>query len=379
MNLGHQVRLILNRKELLHRPESLYPQWADGYPEWIQDCSDITDEDVAFETPAIDKAIYSLSHKVDLVILNDVGPAFADYLFVPHVAMLTGSDLAYYASFNSIDLRTKMWDKEFKRSVQGRRYLRRMADMVARQRDGILNAEIVSYGHRGLIPSGDELLDNIGVSDSRRYMLYLSNVHHLDAVPLPDNEYLTILSGSRIVFRPENNPTLGAIDFKGTDVLLNGFALYCKRGGSGRLQLIRKGKDAELAAKMVADLQIEDRVHWLDEMSLSEFHQAMVEADLICDQFGSSFPGMVTADAFALGRPIMANLRNEIFSKHFPEPLPGFNAITPDQIADHLISLEENPALLQKTALLSRDYAENYLSPDEMARQLLNKVFSGGA
>ena len=59
--------------------------------------------------------------------------------------MLTGSDLAYYANFDSLEMRTSMWDPEFKRSLQGRRYLRRMTDLVARQRDGILGDVATLY------------------------------------------------------------------------------------------------------------------------------------------------------------------------------------------------------------------------------------------
>lgn len=372
--LGHNVRLVLNRKDLLHRPESRYPDWADNYPDWVVDCSNLTDEDIAFETPAIDQAVHQLTHNVDLVILNDVGPALASYLRTPHAVVLTGSDLAYYANFDSLVMRTCMWDPEFKRSLQGRRYLRRMADFVARQRDGILSAEVVCYGQRGMVPSGDGMLDSIGVSDARRLMLHLSNTIDLQAQPAARNNKLTILCGSRIVYRPEHNPALTAVDFKGTDVLLKGFALYCQRGGNGELRLPRKGQDLQGAIDLISELAITERIHWLDEMSLTQFYEEMIAADLVCDQFGSSFPGMVTTDAYALGRPVMAKLRPEIFSQRFPEALPGFHAETPEQIADYLMMMEKNRDVLIGMGRKSRAYAEAYLSPESMAKQLLEKL-----
>lgn len=130
--LEHDVRLIINRKELLHRPEARYPEWGAGYPDWIVDCSNLSDEDIAFETPAIDQVIHQLTHQVDLVVLNDVGPTLASYLRTPHAVVLTGSDLAYHANFDSIEMRTSMWATEFRRSLQGRRYIRRMINFVAR-------------------------------------------------------------------------------------------------------------------------------------------------------------------------------------------------------------------------------------------------------
>lgn len=372
--LGHSVRLLINRKETLHRPEARYPEWSNAYPDWIVDCSSITDEDIAFETPAIDQAVHHLTHNVDLVILNDVGPAFAGYLKVPHAVVLTGSDLAHYANYSSLSMRTSMWDPEFKRSPQGRRYLSRFSDFVARQRDGILAADLVCYGQRGMVPSGDMLLDDIGVVDRRRLMLHFANTIDLKPQPAPQNERLTLLCGSRIVFRPDLHPELGAIDFKGTDVLLNGFAQYIKAGGKGVLRLPRKGQDLESAVSLIAELNIADHIEWLDEMPLSRFYQEMAAADLICDQFGSSFPGMVTTDAYALARPVIANLRNQIFGQRFSEPLPGFNAITPEQICEHLERLEGNRNLLMEMGERSRFYAEQFLSPQKMAEQLIARM-----
>jgi glycosyltransferase involved in cell wall biosynthesis len=156
--------------------------------------------------------------------------------------------------------------------------------------------------------------------------------------------------------------------------LLKGFALYCQRGGEGELRLPRKGQDFQAAVDLIAELAIAERVHWLDEMPLVRFYDEMVAADVVCDQFGSSYPGMVTTDAYALGRPVMAKLRPEIFSQRFPEALPGFNAETPEQIADHLMTMERNRNVLADMGIKSRAYAETYLSPEAMAKQFLDKL-----
>ena len=372
--LGHEVRLVLNRKEILNRPEGLYPEWAGAYPDWVFDCANIaTDEDIAYQTPAIDQAIRHLTDNLDLVILNDSGPALSSYLRCPHVVLLTGSDLSFYSNFDSLQLRTNLWAPEFKRSLEGRRYLLNFSNCIARQRDGILAADLVCYPHRGLVPTGDQLLDDIGVQDQSRLMLLLSN-SDLQPKPLPQNERLTILSGCRINYRPEQNPALSEIDFKGTDVLIQGFAQFIKSGGQGELRLPRKGKDLEAAFALIAALGIEAYIRWLDEMPLSQFYDEMAAADLVCDQFGTSFPAMVSFDAYALGRPVMANLRSEIFGQRFSESLPGFDASTPDEIAEHLILLERDHDLLAYMGLKSRGYAEQFLSPESMVKQLLDRL-----
>lgn len=373
--LGHEVRLILNRKEMLHRPESRYPDWSNAYPHWIFDCCNITDEDIAYQTPAIDQLLPLLIDGVDLAILNDTGPALAGFLKAPHVAFLTGSDLAYWADFGMLQIRSAQWDPDFKESAPGRRYLMKFTDFVARQRDGILGAKLVCYPRRGLIPSGDALLDQIGVQDKKRFMLYVSNLIDLKAKKPAKNSRLTILNGCRVIFRPDLHPELSTIDFKNTDVLLAGFAQYINAGGQAELRMVKKGQDVDAALKLVKQLGIQNQVTWLNEMTLASFYEEMVAADLICDQLGASFPGGVALDAYALGRPVLANFRNDILSQRFPEPLPGFNASTPAEIADHLHSLESDHKLRIKMGQKSRAYAESYLAPARMAQELIGKIY----
>lgn len=372
--IGHNVTLIINRKETMHRPEALHPKWKDSYPNWIVDCSYITDDDIIYKTPSINQILNYLSQNVDVVILNDIGPTLSSYVRSPHAVVLTGSDLSHYADFKSLINRSSCWVSDYKRSVVGRQNLILMSDSIARQRDGILAAEIVCYPNRGMIPSGDALLDEIGVEDKRRLMLYISNTIDNKPIAAPNNEQLNILCGSRIVYNAKSHPYLGAIDFKGTDILIRGYAKYVKAGGRGILRLVKKGQDVNCAISLIAKLGIESNIDWLDEMPLKKFYKEMAKADLICDQFGTSFPGMVTADAYALGRPVLSKLCNNHFKKIFPEPLPGFDAVTSKQIADHLITIDSNRQLLIDMGSKSYAYAEQFLSPLRMARNLLNAM-----
>lgn len=371
--LGHHVRLLVNRKELIHRPESKHPEWKGNYPSWVFDFSEITDLDVAYETPVLDGAIAQLTHGVDLTILNDIGPAFAKYLRCPHVVFLTGSDLSYYADFDSVRLRTANWDPAFRRSIAGRRATKKVSELVIDQRDGILSADAVSFGLRGLIPRGDRILDSIGVEDARRMMIYISDIARLGKPLDPNNKCLQVLNGSRVLWKQADDNRYSEQDLKGTDILLKGFALYCQRGGKGELRLFRKGGDVDAAVELIDSLGIANQVAWLEEMPLDRFHKEMASADIVCDQLAQSFPGMVTADAFAMGRPVLANLRNEIFGSYFPAPLPGLQASSSEEVCRQLLDAENNKAMLQALGTQSREFAETYLSPVIMAETLLKR------
>lgn len=250
-----------------------------------------------------------------------------------------------------------------------------MIELVTRQRDGIASADLVCFGLPGLIPSGDRLLEVMGVTAGEREMLLLANVDAGD----PDEERvlagpLRIMCGSRIVYRAEANPALGPQDLKGTDVLIEGFALYCRKGGKGSLRFPRKGQDLGAAEALINHKRIADRISWMPECDLAGFHDEIRNADVVCDQFGSSFPGMVTADAYALGRPVLANLRPEVFAGSTIGALPGLHAETAEQIADHLLALDREPSIAIDLGRECRRFAEQTLAPKVVADRLLKRL-----
>lgn len=368
--LGHNVQLVINKKELLHRPESLNAEWSKGYPEWISDYSHLTEYDYADQSCAVDEMMSNLAGRIDFAILNDLGPALASHLNCPYASVLTGSDLTYYANFRSVELRTANWDKGFRRSYYARRLTRKLNEMVFRQRDGIMMSDVVTYGARGLLPDGDMLLDAIGVTDDQRIMIHLSDTLSSSPRPMPRNHKLKIFCGSRLVFNQNSAGSYVAQDMKGTDVLIDGFALYCQQGGTGTLFLPRKGNNLDFIVERINQLGIESQIRWYENMSLQEFEQELISSDIVCDQFGSSFPGMVTTHAYALGRPVLGNFRRQLM----PFNMPGLNAVTPTEVSDALIFAEKNPSKLAKLGSESRGYAEKYLSPVVIARQLLQRV-----
>jgi len=373
--LGHVVKIFITRPDLLSRPESVYPYMKDNYPDWVLDYSRLTDDDFIHETKLVDDAIAKInSENYDLVILNDAGLSISNRIIAPCIALLTGSDLTYYANYDSVFTRTNMWDPNFLATSDARDFIVKTRQFIERQRLGIKKALVVCFPHRGFSPLGDWLLDSIGVKDDVRTSLHVSSTDLLASMPPSGNKRMVVLSPCRIVFQNEIHVELSSMDFKGTDILLKGFALYCRQGGLGVLRLIKKGQDVGAAEALSVDLGINKRIIWLEEIAICELRQEMVKADLICDQFGVSLPGLVTTDAYALGRPVMANLRNDVFSAVYPEPFPGFDAKTPEEVSDWLLHLDSNRTLLRKIGELSREYAEKYLSPTRVAEQILEKI-----
>ena len=286
---GHDVRLILYEKELLHRPESVYPKWVKNYPAWIIDCTDLTLNDFVYKTAELNSCLFHLCNDVDLAILNGVGPSLSEYLNCPHISLLTGADLMFYGDFKTLDLLTSTWDANYKNSLGGRRFLKYFSELVVRQRDGIASSKIICFPYKGLIPSADILLASMGAIDNQRFMLYIGNNIGINPEKKPKNKELNLFCGCRIVFSSENRPRLNEQDSKHVDKLIKGFAEYVRDGGKGLLKLVEKGDDIHLAKKLVKSLDIENHITWLQEMSVNSFHKEIIAADLVCDQLGDAF------------------------------------------------------------------------------------------
>ncbi|WCS26428.1 hypothetical protein LOK46_06220 [Methylobacterium sp. NMS14P] len=370
--IGVDAHLYLLRGEQLHRPESKYPDLSNNYPHWIVDCSQMSFDDVVWETAAYMDVLSRIrSQNFDYIIANDYGIGLSDAIGRPHAVLLTGSDLTYFGDFASIIVRRASWDPNFARSYRGRAEIKRFTDFIARQRSGLLGAEVFGYPPRGLIPEGDDVIDAIGIADERRHWIGMADTLSIVPSELPATERLRILNGTRLQWIPTAETKGSSLDLKGTDILLHGFAQYVHAGGSGELILVRKGHDVEAAAELVRQLGIGTHVSWLGELSLADYVRAVQDAHIVCEHLGGGAPGMVLRDGLAQGRPVLGNLRNDVFGRLLPEPIPGLDARTPGEVAAHLQAAERDRDALCALARRGRAFAEAYLSPQENARRIL--------
>ena len=168
--LGHDVMFVVTSQELLNRPESRYPDFLQGYPDWIVDAAQITEWDLITLSPSLAHVLDVLS-TCDSLVLNFIGPSLWPLLRRPAIALLTGSDLEYYANFATVNVRTTNWDPAYRASAEGQINLNLLREFIQRQREGIREAAAVRYMPRGLVAAGDALLDELGVPDERRVFL----------------------------------------------------------------------------------------------------------------------------------------------------------------------------------------------------------------
>jgi glycosyltransferase involved in cell wall biosynthesis len=376
-NLGVEVRLIVNRPELLHRPESQNLELAGGYPEWIADFSSLTSSYVVAGSPLIAEVMRFLGNDLDGVFLNDVGLALNDGRFkCPVLALLTGSDLLYHASDSSLAERTSGWPAEWHDHEAGREVLNRIRKAIKAQRDGISRSKAISFMLPGTIPEGEEILQSLGISatDPRRFFVYQSNTIDLEPCSAPMRRRMRIFNGARIIWNRPLPPGFSELDDKGTDVLIKGFAAYIRRGGEGELRLVDKGYDVERTRELIAELEISEHVEWLDELPLTKFYEEVANSDVVCDQFGTSIPGMVALDAMAMGRVVVSNFRLEHMALYYPPPHPFLQAATPDELCEALWSLYLDPGRRAEIGIQASAYVRAHRSPEANARLCLQRL-----
>ena len=359
--LGHRVVLVVNRKEQSHRPESKYPEFADGYPNWIVDCSDITEEDFVWATPRISAALDALASGNDALVLNDLGPSLLEFCPLPAIALLTGSDLTYYANPRTTSVRYQGCATDYLQTPGARLGMRTWDAFIARQRAGIRLATTVSTAIPGLVPEMDDLLREIGVDSRQRDSYYMAFMNSRTP-PRRDGGRMRILNGARLNWKPLPQGFCG-LDHKGTDTLLRGFADFLVAGGDAELVLFRKGQHIAETEALVDALGIGGHIIWREQTSLHEFHAELLRADVVCDQLGDTFPGMVSLDAMALGVPVIANFRPDINHHLFPKPAAACQARTSAEVTGHLQALASSVEARQRAGLAAQEFARRYFSP----------------
>ena len=372
--MGHDAVLVVNRSERLHRPESKYPHLEGRYPYWILDCASLPEEEFLAATPRIGPVLDFLAGGADALILNDLGPSLARMCGTPALAFMTGSDLTYYADPAMSRARQHGWEPSFTGSPSGRLWIRHFDAFVERQRSGIRDATAVSAPPPGLLPEVDAILADIGVGAERREFLYFADTTNPPVTPRRTPGRLRVVNGARLNWKTPLPAGFASQDHKGTDVLLHGFARFVAGGGEAELVMFRKGLHVTETEDLAASLGLGPFITWRGETTLREFYDAIADADVVCDQFGDSFPGMVSVDAMARGLPVIANFRPAALGPLFPEPIAGCHAATPDEVAAQLHRLAGSARARVDAGRAARRFARLYLSPETNARRCLQRL-----
>jgi glycosyltransferase involved in cell wall biosynthesis len=377
--LGFDARLYTLSPEPLHDPCAKEPAWGGVVPDWIHRFDDLAERDFVEGSPALDRLVAHVREHCDLAFLNGLAPSVHEALGMRTVFFSTGSDLVYYADYAMLGPVTATWSTDFRRTPEGRAAIRRLADLVTRQRDALLACELLVTGHpRGLIGEVDDLLDEIGLDDSLRAVRRCADIARVGrlAPPEPDPDGLRVYSFARVDYVERSG--FSSMDYKGTDVLLEGFARFLARGGRGRLHLPRKGHDLAAAEALAERLGVADRVEWFENLPYARYVELMARADLVCDAVSPAGPAGPCQDALLMGRAVLGDLRPDAFAPVLGgEGYPGLHVTDAEGVAEALAWAQDDPAALAALARRGREFAERELSPERFMRDVLGVRLAG--
>ncbi|MDQ0207864.1 glycosyltransferase [Alkalicoccobacillus murimartini] len=106
----------------------------------------------------------------------------------------------------------------------------------------------------------------------------------------------------------------------------------------------------------------------IEQLSHKEALELYKEADIIVDQLLCGTYGVLSVEAMALGKVVVANIREDVRS-HLPADFPIVSA-TPETLSEVLKPYIEQPQLRYETGKRSRAFVENFHNADLIAKNL---------
>ncbi len=361
---GHQVRVIIetNRRDFLKRPEYYYPEITLPYPDWIVELPlPASPTKQSFPAIFMREFIRELN-ACDAVFLNDYAHALKPFLRpdLPAISICSGSDLDVLCRLDDVPERaravgSRWWLRPFKTRLLARR--------TRLQREGIRQGLVVNYFPEGINPVGDRLLEDIMRGQPYcRYQLRGVDLDRFPYVPPPRHDKLVVFSGTRFMWKDPLPAGCNPDENKGNDIMIRGLADF-RRRYTGKLEIhfVEKGIHVEEAKALCREVGLADDVIWHREMALTDLMRLYAESDICFDQVGRHWLGAVGIYAMATGRPLIANMRPDVFDR-LTENNPICHATDAASVCEWMEKLAADPALREERGRISRAYVLRYHS-----------------
>jgi glycosyltransferase involved in cell wall biosynthesis len=121
---------------------------------------------------------------------------------------------------------------------------------------------------------------------------------------------------------------------------------------------------------LVKQLGVEDSVKWLPVMPKRRLVQLYNAADVVFDQYVFGALGTTTPEAMSCGRPVVAHVEPELWTKWHSSPPPVAEARNGEEIYQQMVKLE-NPCLREDYGRKGRTWIAENCEMKLVARQQL--------
>lgn len=368
--LGYDAHVHLTMRGQLNAPENRYAEYADGYPLWIHDWRALGEP--LWFTREMQEAVEVESRAAQAFIYNYDAVFLGAEETRPSFCLLTGTDLLEFANPGKTERQLILQPGNLSYWAN-RRYIQRWIDFCLRQRAAIRQAEGYYFFPRGLLEPADRILESLGADPARQISFLLSETDQLNFRAPQRRDRLNLLLSARLTWDRSTQKKWTSQDYKGTDIVLRGFAKFLSAGGNAVLTICRKGEHVLETERLARELGITEQLEWHDELSQQDFLEAMKNADVVIDSIGDAHIGMAAVDAMSLGRPVIASAP-AAGPWGWPEDIPICNARSADEVAAWLEKLASDFGFRTKLAREGRRFAEANFSPRNAAARILEKL-----
>jgi glycosyltransferase involved in cell wall biosynthesis len=222
--------------------------------------------------------------------------------------------------------------------------------IAALQRFGLRRTSKILVGD----PAYDSYIDRLGLSEKTTRFGFLIDTDMY--APGPEPELRAKLLGGRdgrIVFVPSRQDWF----WKGSDLMLQGFARIARERDDVILVCTGWGADLERSRRLIAELGIGDRIRLLEHaMSKPRLLRYYKAADIVMDQFTLGSYGGSSLEAMSCARPLIMYLESERYASRFATAPPVVDARDPEQIGNALARLLDDPEERAQVGVAGREW-----------------------
>lgn len=357
--------------DLVQSPESEDPELKYGYPNWIH-------KDKSWNLRSAfyfwRKNIVKELNKFDLIILAGRGVVLSPLLYKKTAFYVTGSDLTLIPFYNRVML---IYPTSVVKAIIGQ----------ILQRIGI---KFVNEIWTQPFSPFKSALNRLNVSDKKIIDKYFpliidSTLFSYDANSFKsgDSNIRMILDNFKfVVFHPSriminsHEDLREAGQWKQNDLLFKAFADLVIKHGARDAVLVMPDREVSpdiiIAKRIIHELGIERNVIWIKgdndygfaRNDLIKFYSI---ADVVADDFGIGWFGAVVLEGFAVGKPVLSYVDEEVMSILYPWH-PVLSSNTREGNFQLLKKLYDNPHLKRKLGLEGRKWIEQFHSTESASR-----------
>lgn len=363
---GDDVTLWINAPAdyKLDRPEAFDADLKYPYPDWIVEMTPKERINVTHLPflPFIAHRYLKMIKQYDVIILNGNYTSLAKYVPADKtiIGLFAGDDLDVYCNPS----RAKYLASHITKKNVFFKPLYPILYSIARfiiweRRQGVKKMAGINYYPIGIDPITDNMLSDLMTGKNYKRL-------NLRGIPFDSAEYsdvelksrFSILNFTRFTYA---NPSKSFS--KRSDIMIKGIASFINANNIKEedvdIIFFEKGEDVELAKELIKKLNIEKYVTWEKTVSQNELHDYIRKSDVTFDQLGEHWVGYGIV-SMAIGRPLIANGRPEVFEKITNEVSPICQAKTPEEVDYWLTLLYKDFDLRKKIGKQSSNYVRNH-------------------